>query len=273
MKVIQAPAFSLRMLTAGVAELILYRDLLLSQTLHRLRVRYKQSLLGWGWAVAQPISMMLVYTAVFSLIARAPSQGPNYALFVLCGLLPWNFFQSGVATSTTGMVSHATLITKVYFPREILPFSYVIAAFVDLLIASAILAVMMAFYRAPLHLQSLYVIPILAAETLFISGVALLLSALQVRFRDVGIGLPLVMQLWMFCAPVVYSYSAVPVRFRKWYALDPMTGIVENFRRVLIEGVGADLYLLAISAAVAVIVFAFGYGYFKYQEATMTDVI
>lgn len=272
-KVIGPPSFSFEILAIGISELFSYRDLLLSQTLHRLRVRYKQSLLGWAWAVLQPIAMMLVYTAVFSLITRVPSQGSHYSLFVLCGILPWNFFQSAIASSATGLVSHSSLITKVYFPREILPFSYVMAAFTDLLIACGVLGVMMATYHAPLDRETLYVIPILAVEFLFISGVSLIVCAWQARLRDVGIALPLIMQLWMFCAPVVYSYNAVPVRMRKWYALDPMVGIVENFRRVLIEGLGADLGLLSVSAIAAAILFPVGYMYFKLREATMTDVI
>jgi lipopolysaccharide transport system permease protein len=272
-KVIRPPSFSPAVLISGLTELIWYRDLLYTLTLHRIRVRYKQSALGLGWALVQPLAMMLVYTIIFSIFARFPSKGVPYSLFVLCGILPWNFFQTALSSSATGLVSHTSLITKVYFPREILPFSYVMAAFFDFLVACVILIVMMAWYHVGLTLQALYIVPILAVEVTFISGISLLFSAFQVRFRDIGIAMPLVLQLWMFCAPVVYSYSDVPKRFRSLYMLDPMAGIVENFRRVVIQGWGADLHLLGVSAVAAIVVLPLGYMYFKHREATMADVI
>jgi lipopolysaccharide transport system permease protein len=136
-----------------------------------------------------------------------------------------------------------------------------------------ILIIMMAWYHVSLTANLLYVVPILLVEVAFISGVALFFSAFQVRFRDVGIAMPLILQLWMFCAPVVYSYNDVPKRFRSLYMLDPMVGIVENFRRVVIQGIGADLHLLGVSALIAVVVLPVGYMYFKHREATMADVI
>lgn len=272
-KIIRAPSFSPGILISGLRELARYRDLFYTLTLHRIRVRYKQSALGLGWALIQPLAMMLVYTIIFSIFARFPSKGIPYSVFVLCGILPWNFFQTALSSSATGLVSHTALITKVYFPREILPFSYVMAAFFDFLVACIILVTMMAWYHVGLTVNVLYVVPILLVEVAFISGVALFFSAFQVRFRDVGIAMPLILQLWMFCAPVVYSYSDVPKRFRSLYILDPMAGIVENFRRVVIQGIGADLHLLGISALVAIVILPVGYMYFKHREATMADVI
>jgi lipopolysaccharide transport system permease protein len=272
-KIIRPPSFSPTILIRGLIELAWYRDLLYTLTVHRIRVRYKQSALGLGWALVQPLAMMLVYTIIFSIFARFPSKGIPYSLFVLCGILPWNFFQTALSSSATGLVSHTALITKVYFPREILPFSYVMAAFFDFVVACVILVAMMAWYHVGLTINVLYIVPILLVEVAFISGVALFFSAFQVRFRDVGIAMPLILQLWMFCAPVVYSYSDVPKRFRALYALDPMAGIVENFRRVVIQGIGADLRLLGISALIATVLLPLGYMYFKHREATMADVI
>ena len=272
-KIIRAPSFSPAVLATGFAELLHYRDLLYTLTVHRIRVRYKQSVLGLGWALIQPLAMMMVYTIIFSIFARFPSKGLPYSLFVLCGILPWNFFQSALSTSATGLVGHTSLITKVYFPREILSFSYVFAAFFDFLVACVILVVMMAWYHVGLTTQSLYLIPILLVEVCWIAGIGLFFSAFQVRFRDVGIAMPLILQLWMFCAPVVYSYSDVPKRFRTLYMLDPMAGIVENFRRVVIQGWGADLQLLGVSAIAAALVLPLGYMYFKHREATMADII
>lgn len=272
-KVIRPPSFSPAVLITGFIELAWYRDLLYTLTVHRVRVRYKQSALGIGWALVQPLAMMMVYTIIFSIFARFPSKGLPYSIFVLCGILPWNFFQTALSSSATGLVTHTALITKVYFPREILPFSYVMAAFFDFLVAGVILIAMMAWYHVGLTINALYVVPILLVEVALISGVTLFFSAFQVRFRDVGIAMPLILQLWMFCAPVVYSYSDVPKRFRSLYMLDPMVGIVENFRRVVIQGIGADLHLLGVSALISIIIFPVGYMYFKHREATMADVI
>jgi lipopolysaccharide transport system permease protein len=272
-KVIRPPSFSPGILIRGVSELIWYRDLLYTLTLHRIRVRYKQSVLGLGWAFLQPLAMMAVYTIIFSIFARFPSKGVPYSLFVLCGILPWNFFQTALSSSATGLVSHTALITKVYFPREILPLTYVAAAMFDFLAACLILISMMAWYRVGVHVQILYVIPILLVETALVAGIGLLFSAFQVRFRDIGIAMPLILQLWMFCAPVVYSYNDVPRRFRPLYILDPMAGIIENFRRVVIQGLGVDLHLLGVSAIAAFLILPIGYMYFKHREATMADVI
>ncbi len=272
-KVIRPPSFSPTILIRGISELLRYRDLLYTLTLHRIRVRYKQSALGFGWALMQPLAMMMVYTIIFSIFARFPSKGVPYSLFVLCGILPWNYFQTALSSSATGLVSHTSLITKVYFPREILPFTYVMAAFFDFLAACLILIAMMAWYHVGIDVQILYVVPILLVETVLITGIGLLFSAFQVRFRDVGIAMPLVLQLWMFCAPVVYSYTDVPRRFRSLYMLDPMAGIVENFRRVVIQGLGADLHLLGVSAIIAFLILPIAYMYFKHREATMADVI
>jgi lipopolysaccharide transport system permease protein len=161
----------------------------------------------------------------------------------------------------------------VYFPREILPLTYVIAGLFDLLIASPVLFGLLAFYRVPVTANILYAVPIILIMTVFISSAALVLSAVQVKFRDVGMALPLVLQVWMFATPVVYPLSAVPERFRSIYMLNPMAGIVENFRRVVTEGLPPNFVQLAESAAVAAILLPIAYIYFKHVEATIADVI
>lgn len=272
-KVIRPPSFSPAILLAGLSELFWYRDLFYTLTVHRIKVRYKQSALGIAWAFMQPLSLMLVYTIVFSLFTRIPSEGISYPLFVLSGILPWTFFQTALASSSQGLVSHQQMITKVYFPREIVPLTYVVSALFDLLIASIILSIMMVWYRVPLTHEALYLFPILIIEFLFASGLALFFSALQVRFRDIGIAMPLLLQLWMFGSPVVYSFAQVPHRFRALYVLNPMAGIVENFRRVSIQGIGADLPTLCVSALVTLIILPAAYLYFKHREATIADII
>ncbi|MGI8962241.1 MAG: ABC transporter permease [Bryobacteraceae bacterium] len=272
-KVIRPPSFSPAILLSGLSELFWYRDLFYTLTVHRIKVRYKQSALGLAWAFIQPLSLMLVYTIVFSLFTRIPSEGISYPLFVLSGILPWTFFQTALASSAQGLVSHQQMITKVYFPREIVPLTYVVSALFDLLIATIILSVMMAWYHVPLTHNALYIIPILVIEFFFASALALLFSSFQVRFRDIGIAMPLLLQLWMFGSPVVYSFAQVPHRFRAFYVLNPMAGIVENFRRVSIQGLGADLPTICISGLATLVILPVAYLYFKHREATIADII
>lgn len=272
-KVIRPPSFSPAILFTGLSELFWYRDLFYTLTVHRIKVRYKQSALGLAWALIQPLSLMLVYTVVFSLFTRIPTGDISYPLFVLSGILPWTFFQTAIASSAQALVSHQQMITKIYFPREIIPLTYVLSALFDFAIASAILITMLFWYRVTLTHEALFLIPILAVEFLFASALALVLSAFQVKFRDVGIAMPILLQLWMFASPVVYPLAQVPQRFRLLYLLNPMTGIVENFRRVLIQGLGVDLRSLSIAFIATVLLLPAAYLYFKRREATVADVI
>lgn len=272
-KVIRPPSFSPAILFSGLSELFWYRDLFYTLTVHRIKVRYKQSALGLAWALIQPLSLMLVYTVVFSLFTRIPTGDISYPLFVLSGILPWTFFQTAIASSAQALVSHQQMITKIYFPREIIPLTYVLSALFDFAIASAILITMLFWYRVTLTHEALFLIPILAVEFLFASALALVLSAFQVKFRDVGIAMPILLQLWMFASPVVYPLAQVPQRFRLLYLLNPMTGIVENFRRVLIQGLGVDLRSLSIAFIATVLLLPAAYLYFKRREATVADII
>src|ERR1051326_9248901 len=193
--VIRAPSLSLKGLLDGLVKLAQYSDLLYTLSLHRIKVRYKQSLLGVSWAILQPLSLMLIYTVIFSYIARVETDGVPYAVFSYVALLPWTFFSTSLTNATNGLVSHHELVTKVYFPREILPLSYVIAALFDFAIASTVLAGLMFYYRIHLTLNALYAVPIILVLTMFVTAVAFILSATQVRFRDIGVAMPLVLQL------------------------------------------------------------------------------
>jgi len=272
-KIIRPPAASLQSVLAGLAGLAHYRDLLYTLSVHRVKVRYKQSLLGFGWAVLQPLSLMLIYTLVFSYIARVPSDGMPYAVFAYSALLPWSYFANALTSATTGLVSHAHLVTKVYFPREILPLTYVIAALFDLLIASVVLAGLMVYYRVSLTVNALYALPIILLLTCFVTAVSLVLSAVQVRFRDVGMAMPLLLQLWMFATPVVYPLSAVPKRFQTLYTLNPMVGVIESFRRAVLQGTTPDFRSLAVASVVTILILPLAYIYFKRVEATAADTI
>jgi len=254
-------------------ELFAYRDLLYTLTLHRFSVRYKQSLLGPAWAVVQPLSLMAIYTIIFSLFTRIPTNGLPYAVFVYSALLLWTFFSTAVTTSANSLVSHTQLISKVYFPREILPITYVNAALVDLLIASLILGCLMAYYRVHVTSNLLYVIPIVLLAVVFTTAASLLVAAIQVRFRDIGLAMPLLLQLWMFASPVVYPLSAVPPRFKAVYLLNPMAGIIEDFRRALLQGAAPEPGTLRNAIIISCIALPLAYAWFKNREATMVDVI
>lgn len=250
-----------------------YRDLLYTLTLHRIAVRYKQSALGALWSVVQPLSLMLIYTLVFSLIARMPSEGTPYAIFTYTALLPWSFFSTALSTATSGLVGNSALVSKVYFPREILPLTYVFASLVDFTIASSVMAGLLIFYDIALTPNALYVVPIMGVLTVFVTAMSLVLSALQVRFRDVTMAMPLLLQLWMFATPIIYPLSAVPERLLGVYTLNPMVGLIDNFRRVVLHGEAPDLGLLGTSALVSTLLLVVCYSFFKRVEATLADVI
>lgn len=271
-KVIRPVSFSVRDLWAGLIGLADYRDLLIALSAHRLKVRYKQSVLGIAWAIIQPVALMLIYTLVFSIVTKVKSTGVPYAVFAYAALLPWSFFSTALTNATNGLVSHAQLVTKVYFPREILPISYVVAALVDLLVASIVMSGLMLWYHVPLTLHLLWVFPITLVMTAFVSGCSLIFSAMQVRVRDIGMAMPLLLQLWMFASPVVYPLHQVPARFRSWYVLNPMVGVIENFRAALL-GTAFDTQSLMISTIVSAVLLPLAYLYFKRVEATVADVI
>jgi lipopolysaccharide transport system permease protein len=272
-KIIRPPSFSPLKLLGSLALLVQYKDLLMTLSAHRVKVRYKQSVLGIFWAILQPLSLMLIYTVIFSLVARMPSDGTPYAVFSYIALLPWTYFSTCVTNSTGGLVSHAQLVTKVYFPREILPLSYVFAALFDFLVASTVLAGLLFYYRVHLTLNALYALPIILVLTLFATSMSLFFSATQVRFRDIGVAVPLLLQIWMFASPVVYPLSSVPAQWRSLYLLNPMAGVIENFRQTILLGASPDFYSLGISTAIAVVLLPISYIYFKHVEATVADII
>jgi len=272
-EIIRPPGSDPLLAFRSITKLFAYMDLFLTLCLHRASVRYKQSMLGVAWALLQPASLMLVYFVIFSVVVQMPSEGIPYPVFVFAGLLPWTYFSTAVSSATMSLVSHTQMVTKVYFPREILPLSYVVVGILDFAIATVLLILLMAFYRIGIGPGIVAAVPVMLVETIFIVALALLFSAVQVRFRDLGFAIPLLMQLWMFASPVVYPLSRVPARFRALYVLNPMVGILENFRRVVLQKASLDLHLLGISFLISALLLIFSYGYFKLEEATMADVI
>jgi lipopolysaccharide transport system permease protein len=256
-----------------LAKLAQYKDLIATLSVHRIKIRYKQSVLGVFWAVLQPLSIMLIFTFIFSLIVRMPSEGAPYAVFAYTALLPWNYFSAAVLNATNSLTSHAQFVTKVYFPREILPITYVVAAFFDFGVASTLLVGLMIYYRILPTINTLYVMPIMLVLTCFSLAMSFFFSATHVRFRDIGVAVPLLLQIWLFATPVIYPLSAVPARWRPLYVLNPMVGIIESFRQVILKGNAPDTESLLISAAISVILLVASYIYFKLVEATMADFV
>ena len=265
------PSHAWRSPATNLRELAKYVDLLRTLTAHRIRVRYKQSVLGLAWAIVQPLSMMLIFTLVFGRIARVSTDGVPYSLFAFTGLLLWSFLSTSLNNATHALVSHAQLVTKVYFPREILPLSYVAAALFDLLVGSVVLVAMLAWYGRPITWHVLLALPVIAMTAMLATALAFVLSALQVRFRDIGHAVPLVLYLWMFCTPVAYPLSAVPPRYMAAFRLNPMTAVVETFRAAILRNQVASFPLVpALTAAVLVLL---AYAIFKRAETMMADVV
>src|SRR5215208_815605 len=260
-KIIRPVSFSPVDLFRELRGLWQYRDLFYTLTVHRIKVRYKQSVLGLAWAILQPLSLMLMYTVIFSVIAKVPSEGVPYAVFAYAALLPWTFFSSALTNATMSLVNHSQLVTKVYFAREILPGTYVSAALFDFCVASFFLIALFIYYGVTLTVYALWAIPILVLLTMLATALSLIFSVIQVRFRDVGVAMPLLLQLWMFASPVVYPLSAVPQRLRGYYALNPLVGVIENFRRVMLQGQSPDFYSLGISAVIAALALPVAYLY------------
>jgi lipopolysaccharide transport system permease protein len=256
-----------------LARLREYGDLLYTLSAHRISVRYKQTALGFAWAVLQPVLMMVIFTAVFSVLARVPSDGMPYALFAFSALLPWTFFNTVVSTGTNSLVTHTQLITKVFFPREILPLTYLVAALFDFAIGFVVLAGLMAWYHIPFTATALYVLPLLALLAGWALAVALVLSVVQVRFRDIGVALPVLLQIVMFASPIIYPLSVVPAAWRNWYLLNPMAGIVSSFRDILLHQAAPASHPLIMACGVTAVALPLAYLFFKRAEATMADVI
>lgn len=250
-----------------------YRDLLWMWTVREIKVRYKQSVLGGAWAILQPFSLTVIFTVVFSVFSRISSDGAPYPIFAYTALLPWTFLATSIGFGVPSLVNNLNLLTKIYFPREILPLAAVGAAFVDFLFASVAFVGMIAYYQVPVSSTFLWLIPLILVQTTLIVGVTLIASAINVFYRDIRFVVPLVVQLWMYASPVIYSVSRVPPRLRPFYMLNPMAGLIDSYRRVVLLGEPPRLGHVAPAAVIALVVSVAGYLYFKRVEWQFADVI
>ncbi|RMF90428.1 MAG: ABC transporter permease [Nitrospinota bacterium] len=250
-----------------------YRELLYFLIWRDVKVRYKQTVLGATWSILQPLMAMVVFTVIFGNFAKVPSDGLPYPIFAYTALLPWNYFAKAIGRSGVSLVGSASLISKVYFPRLIIPLSAAIAPLVDFAIAFVILLGMMIWFSitptwAILALPGLLLLALLTALT-----VSLWLSPLNVRYRDVGYIIPVIVQFWMYASPVVYPVSLVPEQWRLLYSFNPMVGVIEGFRWALLGKESPEFQAIALSALVVTVLLAGGIIYFKHMEQTFADLI
>ncbi len=250
-----------------------YRELAYFLVKRDISVRYKQTLLGGLWALIQPFFAMVVFSVFFGKMAGMPSDGLPYPVFVYAGLLPWTYFSSALSAASESMVGNANLISKVYFPRLVVPAASVLSGLVDLAVASLILAGMMAYYGIAPG-PSVMLLPFLVALTVFCAaGAGFWLAALNVEFRDIRYTIPFLIQIWMFSSPVIYPSSIVPERWQWLLALNPMAGIIKAFRAALLGNLPVDWSSLSVSAFVVGILLVSGLYYFRKMERTFADVI
>lgn len=250
-----------------------YRDLIIFLAWRDISVRYKQTLAGVGWAVFQPFLLMIVFSLFFGNLAEIPSNGVPYPIFNYTALLPWQFFATGMSMSSTSLISNANMITKVYFPRLVIPISAILPPLVDFCIAFLMLLAMMLFYHIMPTWNILWLPLFLLLALVSALGVGLWLSAIAVTYRDVRFIVPFFVQLGMFVSPVVYPSNMVPEPWNIIYGINPMAGVIEGFRWALLGTSDPPGLMLVVSAVIALILLVSGLVYFSHVEETFADVV
>jgi len=254
-------------------ELWEYRELLYFLIWRDIKVRYKQTALGASWAIIQPVFTMLVFSLFFGHLGKIPSDGIPYPIFSFAALVPWTFFANGLGQSSNSLVGNANLITKIYFPRLIVPLASVFSGIVDFLLAFGVLLGMMLYYGLVPTLNVLW-LPLFVLLALVTSlGVGLWFSALNVEYRDVRYVVPFITQFWLFATPIAYPSSLLPEPWRTIYGLNPMVGVVEGFRWALLGTNTAPGPIIAVSSAAALVILLTGAFYFRRMERTFADIV
>lgn len=250
-----------------------YRELLYFLAWRDVKVRYKQTIFGILWVVMQPLLMTLIFTVFLSRVARVPSLGQiPYALFAYSGLLLWTFFSGSIIAGGQSLVGNAHLITKIYFPRLLIPASVIAGRLIDLAISCALLAVLMLYYRVAVT-PSIMLAPLLVVLVILLAlGFSMLTSALTAKYRDVGIALPVLIQLWMFISPIVYPLHLVPPEWQRVYALNPLVGIIEGFRSFLFN-FPINRWALAVSASMTIVLLIYSAYTFRRVEKSFADIV
>jgi lipopolysaccharide transport system permease protein len=260
-------------LRVNFRELWAYRELLFFLSWRDISVRYKQTVMGAAWAIIQPLLSMVIFSVFFGKLAKIPSDDIAYPIFSYAGLLPWQYFSSAMSDSARSMVGQGKILTKVYFPRLIVPLAAVLPPIVDFAIAFVILIGLMFYYGVAVTWRLLWLPVFLLLALATALGVGLWLSAMNVRYRDIGYVIPFLAQFWMYASPVVYPASMLPERWRLLYGLNPMTGVIEGFRWALLGTNTPPGPITLISAGVVIVLILSGMFYFRRVEDTFADII
>lgn len=256
-----------------ISEIWHFRELLWVLTVREIKVRYKQTLLGVAWAILQPASLTLIFTIVFSIFLKVSSGPIPYPVFAYSALLPWTFFTTAVTFGSLSVVNNGNLVTKVYFPREILPLSSVAAAFFDFLMASIVFVVLLVFYKIEIGSNVLFSLVPVASIFILTTGISFFLSTLNVMFRDIRFVIPLVLQIWLYLTPVIYSISQVPEKYRFILQLNPLVPLIEGFRNTTVLGKIPNFGEVILYLGISGLIFWLGYWFFKSKEKIFADVI
>lgn len=255
-------------------ELWRYRELFYIFTWRDIKVRYKQTIIGILWVVLQPLAMMVIFTIFFGVLAKIPSQGAPYPIFVYTGLLFWNYFSSALTGSSNSLIDSQEIIKKVYFPRLILPVAAILSGLVDLVISFLVLIILMVFYHYTPHLLGLLLMPILVLMTfLLVSGLGLLFSSINIKYRDVRYVIPFLVQLLFFVTPVIYPPTLVPQKYAWVLSLNPMTGIISAARNGIVGVDKVNWLNLGISAVIILFILIIGLYFFRKTERYFADVV
>lgn len=257
----------------GLGEVWHYRELIWFLTWRDIQVRYKQTLLGVAWIALQPLATTLIFTVIFGALVRVPSDGLPYAVFALAGIVPWNFFASAFNRGAASLVGSANLISKVYFPRLVIPISSVLSPIVDVAVALVVLLGLGMYYGIAPTARVLAVVPLLLLALTLALGVALWLSALNVRYRDVGHVIPFLTQLWFYATPIIYPISLLPAEWRTVQSLNPLAAVAEGFRWAVLGRPAPPAQMFVAAVAVTLVVLVSGAFAFRRMEQTFADLV
>lgn len=258
---------------AGLRELFEARELILIWSWREFKVRYSQSVLGAAWAILQPLSLMIIFSLIFSLFLKVPTDGIPYPLFAYTALLVWTLFANSLSTAIPSLVNNMNLVSKIYFPREILPLAANLVSLIDFLIAALIFVALLILYQVYVGWTIIFLPLLLLIQIIFTFGISLLASAINVFYRDVRFVIPLALQIWMYLSPVFYPSSIVPATLQPIYFLNPMATLIDSYRRVVLLNQQPDWLYLGLTTFIAVGLAIVAYRYFKRAERDFADLI
>ena len=250
-----------------------YRELLWNLAYREINQRYKQSILGYAWVILNPLFQLIVMSFVFSTILKIPSLGVPFIIFLAVGLLPWNFFISSLSSSTNSLVGNSSLITKIYFPREILVYSTIIAKFVDFLFSCIVLVVFFIFYKTSITPTIIWVPLIFFIQVIFTTGLSLILASFNLFYRDIQYLLNLIIMLWMYLTPIMYPIEVIPEKYRFVFSLNPMSVIINAYRQTILGGGAPNFTSLTIAFFMSVFILFIGFYIFKKSEGQFADYV